>query len=136
MARNSFVRSMVRSSERKEEREINERDVVYVHIGGKPRPTICLRRMPGKHGDFLVCAVSTQLNQYIKGFDEIVQPSPDTGIIEKSVIRLGCIERVEKDLIPGSIGMIPIVQHRRLLKKLSNYLIKAGATTSATTPVT
>ena len=105
------------------EHKAGERDVVLLTIGGKLRPAICLREMP-HYGDLLVCAVTTQLDQYIKEFDEIVKPNEIEGIPEKSVIRLGCLERVELSAIPGSIGMIPFVQHRRLLSKLSAYLTK------------
>lgn len=115
MARSSFVRRTLAA------RPIGERDVILVLIGGKIRPAICLRKMPS-HGDLLVCAVSTQLRQYIEGFDELVDPSTDTGIRERSVIRLGCLERVESHESPGHIGTIPAKQHRRLLKKLSDYL--------------
>ena len=107
-----------------------EADVVYLDIGGKQRPAILLRKMPG-YGDFLVCAVSSQLKQYIRGFDEKIEPSKDTGIIVKSVIRLGCLELVKSKDIPGRSGRIPAEQHRRLLKKLSAYLIS----TKTTTPV-
>jgi mRNA interferase MazF len=37
----------------------------------KRRPTVFLRRMPG-FGDFLVCGISTQLQQEIPDFDEII----------------------------------------------------------------
>ena len=103
------------------EHKAGERDVVLLDIGGKLRPAVCLRKMP-HYGDLLVCAVTTQLDQYIEAFDEIVEPNEIEGIKKKSVIRLGCLERVESHAIPGSMGMIPAVQHRRLLKKLSDYL--------------
>ena len=117
MARSNFVRKMLR-------RPIEERDVILVSIGEKLRPAICLRKLP-RYGDFLVCAVSTQLGSYIEEFDEIVEPDEVSGIKKKSVIRLGCLERVESDALPGRIGWIPVVQHRRLLKKLSDYLTSA-----------
>lgn len=116
MARSSFVRRTLAT------RPIEERDVILIHIGRKLRPAICLREMP-VHGDFLVCAVSSQLDQYVDGFDEIVEPSESLGIQVRSVIRLGCLERVESRVTPGRIGWIPVAQHRRLLQNLSNYLI-------------
>lgn len=118
MARSSFVRRTLAA------RPIGERDVIYIHIGRELRPAICLREMPG-HGDLLVCAVSTQLRQCVEGFDEIVDPNktPGLGLTRKSVIRLGCLGRVESHESPGRIGHISVPQHRRLLKKLSDYLI-------------
>ena len=38
----------------------------------KYRPAIILREMPIPYRDILVCGVSTRLNQYIHGFDDII----------------------------------------------------------------
>ena len=58
----------------------------------KNRPVIILRELP-KYNDFLVCGVSTQLNQYVKDFDEIIATTDldykSSGLIAASVIRLG-----------------------------------------------
>ena len=54
----------------------------------KHRPAVILRDMP-PFGDMLVCGVSTQLHQYVRGFDEIITPedtdfaSKGTGIGER-----------------------------------------------------
>jgi hypothetical protein len=45
----------------------------------KNRPVLLLREMP-KYGDFLVCGISTQLQQFIPDFDEIIR-SIDHGIL-------------------------------------------------------
>jgi mRNA interferase MazF len=37
----------------------------------KPRPAVVLRQLPG-FGDWLVCGVSSQLHQFVDGFDEQV----------------------------------------------------------------
>jgi mRNA interferase MazF len=37
----------------------------------KNRPAVCLREMP-PYRDLLVCGVSTQLHQQVKGFDETI----------------------------------------------------------------
>lgn len=115
MARSNFIRRTLA------ERPIGERDVIEIYIGRDIRPAICLREMPG-HGDLLICAVSTQLRQYIEGFDEIVDPSTDTGIERKSVIRLSCLGRLESHESPGRIGSISAVLHRKLLKRLGDYI--------------
>jgi len=58
----------------------------------KNRPAILLREFP-PYKDFLVCGVSSQLHQQVKGFDEIVSSSdPDFaagGLKSESLIRLG-----------------------------------------------
>jgi mRNA interferase MazF len=58
----------------------------------KNRPALILRRMP-QFKDLLVCGISTQLHQEVKGFDEIID-NQDTdflssGLITTSLIRLG-----------------------------------------------
>ncbi|HTR43934.1 MAG TPA: hypothetical protein VMH87_20165 [Pseudomonadales bacterium] len=39
----------------------------------KNRPVVLLRRLP-PFGDFLVCGVSTQLQQRVESFDEMITP--------------------------------------------------------------
>ncbi len=55
----------------------------------KNRPAIVLRTMP-PFGDFLVCGVSTQLQQEVAGFDDPIGPNdPDfvaTGLKAPSII--------------------------------------------------
>ena len=100
-------------------------------LGVKLRPAVCLRALPPTYSEFLVCGLSTQVNnRYIKDFDEIVfnknvnkdnlanLPAP------QSVIRLGFLDRVRKDEIVGRIGFISYGRRRRLLKKLATYLVK------------
>ena len=95
--------------------------------GVKLRPAVCLRKMPPTYNEFLVCALTSRVNQhYFKGFDEIVTPQDDNLkklTAQQSVIRPGFLGRIRIKEIEGSIGSISVVRHRRLLKKLSNYLI-------------
>jgi mRNA interferase MazF len=92
----------------------------------KNRPAIILREMPS-YGDLLVCGVSTQLHQCVKGFDEIISPADDdfkiSGLLSKSLIRLGFLAVLPRNRILGSIGAISPERHRRLLRTLSDYLI-------------
>ena len=63
---------------------MNQGDVILTPVPQadgviKNRPAIFLREMP-RYRDALVCGVSTQLQQEVKGFDEIIQWSdPDFG---------------------------------------------------------
>lgn len=93
----------------------------------KSRPGICLRKLPGNYQQFLVCGISSQTHQYIKGFDEIVKRSDDNLAALKSdpsVIRLGFLSWVPINQIEGSIGSISKERHRRLLGRLSKYLVQ------------
>ncbi|MGH8544538.1 MAG: type II toxin-antitoxin system PemK/MazF family toxin [Gammaproteobacteria bacterium] len=96
----------------------------------KNRPAIVLREMPRYH-DLLVCGVSTQLHQRIDGFDEILSPSdPDfatSGLLSESLIRLGFLAVLPRKSIAGSIGSLSSERHKRLLKRLSDYLVQTEA---------
>jgi len=93
----------------------------------KTRPALVLRVMP-RFGDLLVCGFSTQLNQQIAGFDEIISPSnPDfvlTGLTTTSLIRLGYLALRPQNKVSGTIGAVSPERHARLLRRLSQYLIE------------
>ncbi len=93
----------------------------------KNRPAIFLREMP-PYRDLLVCGVSTQLHQEVKGFDEVVQSfDPDfgsSGLRSTSLIRLGFLAVLPRSEVIGSIGSISSQRHKRLLKTLSDYLLQ------------
>jgi mRNA interferase MazF len=91
----------------------------------KNRPAIFLKEMP-PYEDLLVCGVSTQLHQEVKGFDEVVwDTDPDfatSGLRSTSLIRLGRLAVLPRSEIINSIGSISAQRHKRLVKKLSGYL--------------
>jgi mRNA interferase MazF len=92
----------------------------------KLRPVLLLRELPG-HGDYLVCGLSTQLSQEIKGFDEIISPTdPDfveSGVAQASLIRLAFLAVAIRSNVAGTIGRISASRHYRLLSSLSAYLL-------------
>ena len=93
----------------------------------KSRPGICLRKLPGNYQRFLVCGISSKVDLYIEGFDEIVNRSDDNLQNLKSdpsVIRLGFLGWVPISDIHRSIGSISPERHRCLLERLSNYLVQ------------
>lgn len=96
--------------------------------GVKNRPAILLRDVP-PYGDFLVCGVTTQLHQQVKGFDEVIAPSDSdfesSGLKSESLIRLGFLAVLPRSSIIGAIGSISSERHKRLLKTLSDYLIRS-----------
>ncbi len=93
----------------------------------KNRPAIVLREMP-PYKDFLVCGVSTQLHRQVKGFDDIIAPADtdfaSSNLKSESVIRLGFLAVLPRNSIIGAIGSISPERHQRLLKTLSDYLVK------------
>jgi mRNA interferase MazF len=110
---------------------MQEGDVVIVAMPQangmiKDRPAVILREMP-PFRDMLVCGVSTQLRLAVKDFDEMVSPLDadfvGSGLNAESLIRLGFLVVVPRQNIVGSIGSIAPERHKRLLKRLSDYLI-------------
>ncbi len=93
----------------------------------KHRPAIVLRKMP-PFQDVLVCDVSTKLRQAAKGFDEVISVNDAhfvaSDLKAASLIRLGFLVVVPSNKIAGSIGSISSERHKRLLQKLSDYLVQ------------
>ena len=93
----------------------------------KNRPALFLRAMP-PFNDALVCGISTQLQQQVAGFDEVVHREDadfaSSGLIADSLIRLGFLAVIPQKKIIGGIGAIATSRHQRLLKNLSGHLLK------------
>ncbi len=91
----------------------------------KNRPAVILREMP-PFGDMLVCGISTQLRQEVKGFDEVILATdPDfeqSNLLAPSLIRLGFLAILPRTRILGAIGNISRDRHHRLLEALSKHL--------------
>lgn len=109
---------------------MKEGDVILTPISQadgrvKNRPAIVLREMP-RYRDLLVCGVSTQVHQCVEGFDEIISPSDldfaTSGLLTESLIRLGFLAVLARKSVAGSIGSLSSERHKRLLKRLSEYL--------------
>ncbi len=111
---------------------MNQGDIATVPIitsSGKPknRPVLLLKQMP-PFGDWLVCGISGQLHQEVKGFDVIVLDDyphfAATGLKNSSVIRLGYLAVVPKKDIPGIIGSIDSTILKVLLQRLVDHISK------------
>ena len=92
----------------------------------KYRAAIILREMPIPYRDILVCGVSTRLNQYIHGFDDIISVTDSdfalSGLRAESLIRLNFLGVIPRRLVRGTIGSISEERHERLLRRLIDYL--------------
>ena len=93
----------------------------------KQRPILLLKKMPA-YGDWLVCGISTQLQQEAKDFDIVILDKEShfkgTGLKSSSVVRLGFLTTVSESKIPGSIGMVPGNILQELIKRLAAHLTK------------
>ena len=113
---------------------MKESDVVLTPIPQadgsiKNRPAIFLREFP-PYKDLLVCGVSTQLRQEVKGFDDVISSSDSdfgsSGLKSESLIRLGFLAVLPRTKIMGSIAAISAERHHRLLKTLATHLTKGA----------
>ena len=91
----------------------------------KRRRALLLKQMP-PFDDWLLCGISTQLQQKVDGFDRILESDedyfPQTGLQRTSLIRLGFLAVVPKSQIVGSIGEIPGGLLKDLLQVLSDFI--------------
>ncbi len=94
---------------------------------GKLRPALLLGQLPGPYDDWLVCMVSSQLRQYLDGFDELVAENDDdyqaSGLRASSVIRVGRLAVVEGAIFVGGVGEISSDRLNRIRKRLATWLM-------------
>jgi mRNA interferase MazF len=93
---------------------------------GKLRPALVIRRLPGRHDDWLICLISTQLSQLLPGFDELVQVTDQdfeaSGLKKTSVIRISRLATVEQRLFVGSIGQLSAERMLAVKGRLARWI--------------
>lgn len=91
----------------------------------KDPPTLFLKRMP-PFQDFLVCGISTQIQQAVPNFDETITPVESdfrtSGLKAASLIRLGYLAVLPRSEFKGRIGSVSAQRRDRLRAKLSDFL--------------
>jgi mRNA interferase MazF len=97
------------------------------HLDAKLRPALLIGRLPGQLGDWLICMISSQLRNYVEGFDEIIHQDAtdfsDSGLKAASVVRVGRLAVVDQSILIGSIGEIAPERLARIKSGLSNWLL-------------
>jgi len=95
-------------------------------ITGKLRPALILRRLPGQYNDWLLCMVSSHLDQRVPDFDEIITPNDsdfkESGLKVPSLIRIGRLAVVDGDILLGKLGQVDGQRLGRIVQKLSQWL--------------
>jgi len=91
----------------------------------KDRPALYLKSMP-PFQDYLVCGISTQIQQAVPDLDEIIAPADvdfrTSGLKAASLIRLGYLAVLSRSELKGRIGSISSARRKRLLTRLSDFL--------------
>lgn len=93
---------------------------------GKSRPALLIAKVPGNFDDWLTCMVSTQLQQAIEGFDEIISlEEPDfvqSGLKATSVIRVGRVGVLSGDIFDGAVGTISAERLQRIKSRIAKWI--------------
>ncbi len=96
--------------------------------GAKLRPVLMLRRA-SHFDDWLVCMVSSRIEQADVGFDEILRPTdadfPGSGLKAPSVLRLSRLAVLQGSLLIGSIGTIDGSRLDRIRQRLARWIAEA-----------
>lgn len=97
-------------------------------VEGKLRPALLLNKMPGSYKIWLICMISSKLQQKVNAFDEVITEDDDgfkkTGLKTASLIRLGRLAVVDSHILEGAIGRISSKRLVRLKTKLADRLVK------------
>lgn len=93
--------------------------------GAKLRPVLMLRPA-SRYGDWLVCMVSSQLEQAEAGFDEILTSADAdfaaSGLKAPSILRLSRLAVLDGALLAGSIGAIGNERLARVRVRLAEWV--------------
>lgn len=93
---------------------------------GKLRPALVIRRLPGRHDDWLISLISSNLSQQIPGFDELIRETdedfPTSGLKVASLIRIGRLATVDQRLFIGSIGRLSDERVQSIKSRLSRWI--------------
>lgn len=88
---------------------------------------LIIRQASVQYDDWLVCMVSSQLNQAEQGLDELVLPVEvdfvNSGLKVPSVLRLSRLAVLNGNLLTGAIGSIDKTRLDKIKLRLSCWII-------------
>jgi len=95
-------------------------------LAGKLRPALVLRQLPTQYNDWLICMISSQLDQKLPDLDEVITLDDpdfsDSGLKLPSVIRVCRLAVVSGDILIGKIGQISNPRLVRIRQNLSQWI--------------
>jgi mRNA interferase MazF len=93
---------------------------------GKPRPVLLIALLPGPYDDWLVSTLSTQLQQTVAGFDEVIDQTQNdfqtSGLKVASVIRIARLAVVPASMLVGAIGEVSPERLQRIRQRLAGWV--------------
>jgi len=97
--------------------------------GARLRPVLMLRQA-SRFDDWLVCMVSSKIDQAEAGFDEVLTPADvdfaASGLKVPSVLRLSRLAVLDTSLLVGSIGSIGDERLARARQRLAKWIAEAN----------
>lgn len=97
---------------------------------GKLRPALVLRRLPGQYNDWLICMVSSQIEQGIAGFDETITRGDadfeSSGLKMPSILRISRLAVVNEEILLGQLGQVEEQRLTRIKEKISDWVQGRG----------
>ncbi|TLD42091.1 MAG: hypothetical protein JETT_1659 [Candidatus Jettenia ecosi] len=96
---------------------------------GKLCPALLLRELPGKFNDWLICMISSNIDQQIPVLDELVTPDASdfiqSGLKAPSIIRASRLAFVDGNVLVGTLGQINTERLYKIKQKLSKWILGA-----------
>ena len=96
--------------------------------GRQATPSVIDCAGPGDYPDWLVAMVSSQLEQAIPGFDEVIREEnadfPASGLKQSSVIRAGRLAVTNSELLLGAIGEISSERLVRIRRHIADWILE------------
>ena len=93
---------------------------------GKPRPVLLLEKAPGAYDDWLICMISSRMNQAIPNFDEVLNPADRdfsaSGLSIPSVVRVSRLAVVSANRFLGKIGQIDPTRLERIRQRIASWI--------------
>lgn len=94
---------------------------------GKLRPALILKAVPGKYDDWLVCMVSSKLNQYDEDFDSFIASDDEdfgvSGLKVPSVFRVSRLAVVDETVFVGVLGSISESRLSTIQKTIADWVM-------------
>ena len=92
----------------------------------KLRPALVIAQTHSKFDDWLVCMISSQVRQYVAGFDEIIDTNDidfsPSGLKNSSVIRVSTLFTANKKRFKAATGEIGEERRQRIYQTLLQWI--------------
>jgi mRNA interferase MazF len=94
---------------------------------GKRRPAVLLKYVGNNFGDWIVCMVSTQLQQGIEGLEVVINSTepdfPSTGLRADSLLRTSRLAVVSESIFELELGTLSPQRLREVKERLARWLV-------------